>query len=239
MCVCCLNMWRWEEKWVDILKKNWLYCIWLPLCACINVCPPPHVKVQSSAILLRERFLNVSLAPAGLNFLVLKDYGKNVRVKPRYRRWQMRVKEREKLRAGKRWSAIQRECVLGIWAWMTRTNHKSYICKGQSAHRPARTLPGWHVTLPLAKWLIERPLCMCPSHAFVRVSLDSVSDSVGIYSADPAARLDQWRIKGSRKNKTRKTRQCLLHVLVKSGSFLQSAAYREVLFQIIHYYLSA
>lgn len=37
-------------------------------------------------VLLRKQFLNVSLGPAGLNFLVLKDYGKNVREKLRY--WQ-------------------------------------------------------------------------------------------------------------------------------------------------------
>lgn len=45
---------------------------------------PLYVKVLGSLILLREQFLNVSLAPAGLNFLVLKDYGKNVRAKRRY-----------------------------------------------------------------------------------------------------------------------------------------------------------
>lgn len=33
------------------------------------------LKVHSSDILLREQFLNVSLAPVGLNFLVLEDYG--------------------------------------------------------------------------------------------------------------------------------------------------------------------
>lgn len=33
-----------------------------------------YLKVHSSDILLREQFLNVSLAPVGLNFLVLEDY---------------------------------------------------------------------------------------------------------------------------------------------------------------------
>lgn len=39
----------------------------------------PFIKGLISAILLNEQFLNVSVAPVGLNFLVLKDYGKNVR----------------------------------------------------------------------------------------------------------------------------------------------------------------
>ena len=60
--------------------------VYLSVCqsVCINVCVPLYVKVRSSAILLREQFLNVSLAPAGLNFLVLEDYGKNVRENLRY-----------------------------------------------------------------------------------------------------------------------------------------------------------
>lgn len=61
----------------------------MPACLCTSVCVCAgeginasrllYVKVCSSAILLREQFLNVSLAPVGLNFLVLEDYGKNVR----------------------------------------------------------------------------------------------------------------------------------------------------------------
>lgn len=54
-------------------------CLLVYVCVCINAPLPLYVKVCSSAILLREQFLNVSLAPVGLNFLVLEDYGKNVR----------------------------------------------------------------------------------------------------------------------------------------------------------------
>ena len=42
------------------------------------MCLSLYLKEHSSDILLREQFLNVSLAPVGLNFLVLEDYGKNV-----------------------------------------------------------------------------------------------------------------------------------------------------------------
>lgn len=49
------------------------------MCLCINASAALYVKVCSSALLLREQFLNVTLAPVGLNFLVLEDYGKNVR----------------------------------------------------------------------------------------------------------------------------------------------------------------
>lgn len=60
-------------------------CLFTSVCVCvgvgarINASLLLYVKVCSSAILLREQFLNVSLAPVGLNFLVLEDYGKNVR----------------------------------------------------------------------------------------------------------------------------------------------------------------
>lgn len=52
---------------------------YMSVCLCINASVPLYVKVRSSAILLREQFLNVTLVPVGLNFLVLEDYGKNVR----------------------------------------------------------------------------------------------------------------------------------------------------------------
>ena len=58
-----------------------LMCVCVCVCACARFCMS---KVRSSAILLREQFLNVSLAPAGLNILVLEDYGKNVRENLRY-----------------------------------------------------------------------------------------------------------------------------------------------------------
>lgn len=62
---------------------NTLICIYKHVSLCVCVCARMRltlfVKVCSSAILLREQFLNVSLAPVGLNFLVLEDYGKNVR----------------------------------------------------------------------------------------------------------------------------------------------------------------
>lgn len=53
--------------------------MYISVCLCINVSVSLYVKVRSSVILLREQFLNVTLAPVGLNFLVLEDYGKNVR----------------------------------------------------------------------------------------------------------------------------------------------------------------
>lgn len=96
-----------------------------------------YARLGSSAILLREQFLNVSLAPAGLNFLVLEDYGKNVRENLRYWREQMSAKkerETERGRDGEGDKEPDTEWVLGIWGWMTRINHKTYICKGQNTH---------------------------------------------------------------------------------------------------------
>ncbi len=77
----CVNVLQ-EGSFVNM----WVYFM-LSVCVSVcmhNVCVPLYVKVHSSALLLREQFLNVSLAPAGLNFLVLEDYGKNVRENLRY-----------------------------------------------------------------------------------------------------------------------------------------------------------
>lgn len=67
------------NMWGDVSTN-----VHLSECQSINVCVLLYVEVHSSVILLREQFLNVSLAPAGLNFLVLEDYGKNVRENLRY-----------------------------------------------------------------------------------------------------------------------------------------------------------